>query len=175
MRIARPVAGQPMSRRQYRSFALAFLLVAVVFAGGYGVMIADELANGVKARARVVAVAQEEPRDTLVVDFTTDDGRAVTADLAKYSGEHAVGDTLHIRYLSRDPENVRLAADTVVEPALVLAGGLILALGLVMALHAWLLASDPVRLPFQSRSAQSRSSWRMSRRPASVMEPDSDG
>ncbi|OLF04579.1 hypothetical protein BLA60_39940 [Actinophytocola xinjiangensis] len=159
-----------MNRRQYRSFALALLLVAVVFTGGYGLMIVDEKANAVRARATVVAVAQEEPRDTLIVDYTTEDGRAVTADLAKYSGEHAVGATLDIRYLIRDPQNVRLAADTVVEPALVLAGGLLLTLGLVMALHAWLFAADPVRIPVQSRS-----SWRMSRRPASVMEPDSDG
>jgi len=77
----------------------------------------------------------------LYVTFLLPDGTATATDLIANQGTAAwydgVGSTLAVRYVPRDPRNVRAADEPVSNSAFFVVGGVMLVVGAGLAGYAW--------------------------------------
>lgn len=159
----------PVTRRHLRLFSLPILVFALVWSGLYGVSAWNLAANGVEAEALVLKRSPDRGGGTeLLVGRETAGGHVVGARFTEYSEpeKHQVGDWIRIRYLPSDPSIARQAEEPPFDPLFMTISIAFVLAAIGFLVYAWWLAPP---------DSQSRSSWRMRRRPASVIDPDSDG
>lgn len=74
-----------------------------------------------------------------MVTFTTGEGLPVRASFSWPDGYrgHDVGETLRVRYVSRDPSVVHPAEQSPVQPLILVIGLFFLVLSSSFAIHAW--------------------------------------
>jgi hypothetical protein len=121
--------------------SLAFVGFALFFLGGYGWFVWDEAAHGVVATAVVTQAEAVKGGTDLYITFVLPDGAATAADFIANRGTAAwydgVGSTLAVRYVPRDPRNVRAADEPVSDSAFFVIGGVTLVVGTGLAVYAW--------------------------------------
>lgn len=127
----------------------------------------DTKTNTVPVTATVVEQVGIGPDADLYVEYVSADNERTKARLTEHSRPkvHHVGDLIDIRYRPDDPRRVYHAKAVAELSYLDTDHSIMLALFAGLFVVGW----------WMIWRGQSRSSWRMSRRPASTMDPDSDG